>query len=594
VIRYEALDGATVCICAPVRSGQQITDLERRLGLAGASVLAPVPAVGELSPLERARLTALHRRKIEAADVVAVENTGGYVGAGTAGEIAHALSLGKPVQLAEDALELAVDPETYTALVARTAFTEVRPSQLVPANLVRGGIVTVSAPGDGQGRCAWFRVAGVLGFPGRMQTVVALDATRMRVGMDAEDLLAYLDHAYPGEDQRPFTALELEFIAELGTPAHPVPAHRTGPTVSLLARDAGGAVALILGPTGRLELPTRRLAPRRHPLHAAQALAHDLFDGHTPRLRLAGIDTQGPGSDWAGDAHVFACYLDAAGGLAPNVGLTERERVVFTGASQLPARTDPHSARVIAALLAHTETDGGVLLFEEGYRPGERAVWEWHQEQTPPEGVLVTQAGVWAIDLDGRAVLQHRTEAGRFGFPAGSPEPQDGGWLETAAREALEESQVVIDQRAARLIGFQVTYADPGFPNGLAQARYVAPVIGYLPIAPDADPKLGGSRAAYRRYLVDLRHAAALLDWGAHADAQVRAAEQAGLEMGLPVDRPAGDGYRDQGDPGLAEACAAWSAPESACGRGSATTRCPGSLPLGASAHRGRLEGYGV
>lgn len=556
MIRYEVLEGATVCLCAPTRSSAQAIDLERRLGLAGASVLAPVPPGGEVSPIERARLTGLHMRKIESADVVVVGNTGGYIGAGTTGEIAHALRLGRPVQLAEDPLDLATDPETYAALVGRTASMDVRPSEAFPAPLNRGSLVTVFAPGDGRGRCGWFRVADVLAFPGRMQAAVALDPTRVRAGLDTEGLLTRLDAAYPGEDERPFCAVELEFIAELTEAAHPVAARRPGPTVRLLARDAAGAIALTPGPTGTLELPARRLAPGQAPAEAAEQFALDLFDGHAPALRLAALDLETLGGGRPGDAQVFACdlgSLDAgAGG-----GLEAQSPFVLTAPLQVAAHTDPRTARIIHALARHAGADG-VLVFEDGYLPGERTEWEWHEAATPPAGVPVTHSGVWAVDQDGRVVLQHRCEQRRFTLPAGSPEPEDRDWLATAAREAFEESQFLIDQRRARLIGFQVTYVHPGFPNGLAQARYVAPLIGYLPIAPDADPKLAASRGPYRRYLVDLRHAARLLDWGPHVVAQIRAAEQAALEMGLPADRPAGDDYRDHGDPHMADQAPAW------------------------------------
>jgi hypothetical protein len=115
----------------------------------------------------------------------------------------------------------------------------------------------------------------------------------------------------------------------------------------------------------------------------------------------------------------------------------------------------------------------------------------------------------------------------------------------------------VIDQRRAVLLGYQVTYADPRFPNGLAQARYAAPILAYHPAGADTDPKLNGERPAYRRYLLGVRKAAALLDYGPHAELQARAAEQAAQEMGIPVDRPAADGYRDHGDPSF-EHTAQW------------------------------------
>ncbi|GAA2759633.1 hypothetical protein [Actinopolymorpha rutila] len=53
--------------------------------------------VGELNEL-KARLDALHLRKIDLADEVLVLNIGGYVGESTSREIAYATTIGKPVQ----------------------------------------------------------------------------------------------------------------------------------------------------------------------------------------------------------------------------------------------------------------------------------------------------------------------------------------------------------------------------------------------------------------------------------------------------------------------------------------------------------------
>jgi 8-oxo-dGTP diphosphatase len=48
-----------------------------------------------------------------------------------------------------------------------------------------------------------------------------------------------------------------------------------------------------------------------------------------------------------------------------------------------------------------------------------------------------------------------------------------------------------------------------------------------------------------RRYMTSLAAAPAVLGWGQPAEAQARAAAEAGRRWGLPVDHPAPAGYED-------------------------------------------------
>ena len=553
MIRFEALEGAIVCICASTRAGEQVVDLERRLGLAGASVLAPVPPGGELSPLERARLVALHLRKIAAADVVVAANVGGYTGPGAGEEIACAMRLGKTVMYLEDPMAVEATPDEYDGYVGRIWDLAVRPASDLPGDLARGTVVRMRSS-DGCERAAWFRAVEVLRFPGVLAAAAAIDPARALPGADAEELVRQLCARYPRCDEQDYLAVELEFLGEQRG-NQPQPTGPCGPTAVLLARGPGGAIALERGPSGALCLPCAPVGPQEHPFTAAARHMQALLGTAPARERLLALDHDP-------DANCVHYVFDAGAGepvpfaQALQAGEAAGDRLVFAEPEQIRRLAAPRAARVVEAVLADPPV---VVLLEDGYGFGQRPVWEWHDTDQPPTGVPVTQAGVWAFDRDGRVVLQHRVErGGAFALPAGSPEPEDRDWLGTAAREAFEESQILIDQRQARLIGFQVTYSDHRYPNGLAQARYAAPILGYLPIAPDTDPNLTTARAPYRRYLLDIRHAGRLLGWGPHADAQIRGAEQAAVEIGLPADRPAAASYRDHGDPDLAEIVPTW------------------------------------
>ena len=586
MISFEQLQGATVCICAPTRSATHVAELERQLGLAGASVLAPVPPGAGLSPLQRAALSALHERKIEQADVVVVANPDGYAGSGTAAEIAHAARLGKPVMFLHDPPSLAVDGETYAGLIGRTRSLELRPGHYLPRDLAAGSVIAVCAPGDPEGRAAWFRVTEQLRYASRAEALAAIDSARAVPGIDADVLAALLEARYPGTAAAGHEVLDLEFIAEPAQIRTSEPQAPSRPSVVLLVRADEDRLVL-LGPPSQPRLPGGAIAEGEYPTDAAMRCAREQLGlTEAPLLRLVVLDTGA-----SGQGGVTATFVFDTGTLKEEYCETVRTNAVsatggcvFAAHDEALARVHGRAARWLRAAFvseqAHDrlapraigshsvdpqgrvvfsdfiDVDGPLVRLEDGIVPGARLAWEWHEQL--PEGVPVTQAGVWAFDQDGRVLLQHRVDAGRFALPAGSPEEKDRDLLASAAREAFEESQILIDQRRAALLGYQVTYGNPAYPNGQAQARFAAPVLAYYPIAPDTDPALKGGRLPYRRYLVDIRRAAALLDWGPHAEMQTRAAEQAAREIGVPVDRPAADGYRDHGDAHLPEIAPEW------------------------------------
>lgn len=95
-----------VCLCGSMRFARELRAAARELSLAGVIVLAPAElgepdegedAVPRPTAEQKARLDALHRHKIDLADRVLVVDPGGYVGASTLAEIAHAHATGTPV-----------------------------------------------------------------------------------------------------------------------------------------------------------------------------------------------------------------------------------------------------------------------------------------------------------------------------------------------------------------------------------------------------------------------------------------------------------------------------------------------------------------
>ena len=96
-----------VCLCGSTRFSEAFREANFRETLAGRIVLTigcdfkSDEALG-LGESDKARLDALHLRKIERADEVLILNVGGYVGESTSRELAYAVALGKRVRFLEE------------------------------------------------------------------------------------------------------------------------------------------------------------------------------------------------------------------------------------------------------------------------------------------------------------------------------------------------------------------------------------------------------------------------------------------------------------------------------------------------------------
>ena len=89
-----------VCLCGSTRFRAEIVEANRLLTLEGHIVLAPGVFGHDGDPItddEKAKLDALHLRKIDMAEQVIVIAPGGYIGESTRREIVYAESTGKPV-----------------------------------------------------------------------------------------------------------------------------------------------------------------------------------------------------------------------------------------------------------------------------------------------------------------------------------------------------------------------------------------------------------------------------------------------------------------------------------------------------------------
>lgn len=580
MIDYTSLNGATVCLCAPDRTLPQVVDLEVRLGHAGALVVAPTPGLGggEPSPAEDAVLADLHRRRIEAADAVIVANPGGYIGAGVATQIAHALRLGAFVHCLENPAVLTVDADPYVQLLSRTSTRQIRPLDPATPVTVDGSLLEIAC-GSGAGRRrAWVRAVQAHRFADRDELAHHADTSRLAAASPRPRLPGLVDEHGPGPGGGGgFEAIEVEFLGEIDPrrvrfrSAH-AKRFRAAAGASLLVRDGAGRVLLVpaQGPVGGWRLPGAVIDGGEFPWHAARRGAAALLDAPVLQAEMLGAPViRAPKllvidhlieetdnetvAEYVFDAGTVtaehAHHLQAVAG--PTAGAR------FATATELPDLVTARLARRIGAALARLDDPSAPTALEHGFVPGSGPDWAWSDGDHVPEGIPVGQVSVWAFDADGRVLLQHRVAQRRFQIPGGGPEPQDQDLVGTAEREALEESQVVIDRARAVVIGYQITYQDRGFPNGLVQVRIAAPIARYLPIAPDTDPALAGSRPAYRRYLVDVGRAGELLDFGDSGYLQADAARRAAIDLDLPAGRPPADGYRDHGDGEIAPASTA-------------------------------------
>lgn len=98
-----------VCICGSTRFRDEMADVNRRLTLAGAIVLAPAVfqhSGDTITEAQKDRLDELHLKKIDLADAVFVVDPGSYIGESTTREIEYARAIGKPVLRLSDIRDL--------------------------------------------------------------------------------------------------------------------------------------------------------------------------------------------------------------------------------------------------------------------------------------------------------------------------------------------------------------------------------------------------------------------------------------------------------------------------------------------------------
>ena len=545
-----------VCLCGSERFCEQIADAARQLTGEGLIVLAPVFLGGGPPTGARRRvLDALHRRRIDLAARVLVVNPGGHVGAGTADEIGYALSRGRPVRFTQAPVAMRLDPGPFAALSERRKRVEVRLVDAKRAALGVGGVVVFTRVGDPDGVALLARVTMLESYAQRSALLDAVDPEMVLPGTDRGGLAACLGRYYPGRDAAAHVAIGLELVGVID-PGRQVRVEylralpRTLASAAVLIRDEQDRI-LLVDPAYRDDgwlLPGGSLERDEFPTEAAgREVAEELaLMGFTPG-RLLAVDHQHAYSD-----HPALTMFLFDGGVLPadrhariRLPPEELSGMGFFPLEQVRSLVLPQLYRRIEA--AHRALSTGATAYlEDGYPPGQRAVFVWREGAAPPAGVPVRQVGVWAFDpVDGRVLLQHREAERGYGIPAGRPEPGEDDPRSTMVREALEESQVLVDAGRAVYLGYQYTGSDPGYPGGLVQLRYAAPIVRYDPIAPDGDPQLGGTRPAYRRFLTDVARAVDLLGWGPSGYAQARAAARAARALGIPVDAPAPDGYRD-------------------------------------------------
>lgn len=146
----------------------------------------------------------------------------------------------------------------------------------------------------------------------------------------------------------------------------------------------------------------------------------------------------------------------------------------------------------------------------------------------PPPHLTIVQVYGWLFDQHGRVLVQDTGD--RYNLPGGSPEPADATLGDTLIREAMEESQVVVDDTV--LLGYEHVCA-PGQPP-VAMLRMAGRIAAFQPCRPDPD---GGRLLG--RIMTTLPTAVTLLGWGASGTAQAAAADRVATDRWqLPVSAP--------------------------------------------------------
>lgn len=153
-----------------------------------------------------------------------------------------------------------------------------------------------------------------------------------------------------------------------------------------------------------------------------------------------------------------------------------------------------------------------------------------------PPGLEIAKVHGFLFCPDTARVLVQERE-GSFNLPGGSPEPADADHFATLAREALEESQVVVAEAA--YLGYQEVRRPGEAPY--AQARLAGLIAGFGPRRPDAD-----SGRLLRRWMCPLADAPAVLGWGEIVETQAVLAARVAEELWrIPASSPEPAGYED-------------------------------------------------
>lgn len=133
----------------------------------------------------------------------------------------------------------------------------------------------------------------------------------------------------------------------------------------------------------------------------------------------------------------------------------------------------------------------------------------------------------WLLDDHGRVLVQDTP--GGWNLPGGRPEVWDADASQTLIREAMEESQVEVDDVV--MVGYEETVRTG---RRVALLRATARITTFAERHPDPD-----SGHLLGRHMMSVAKAAEVLGWGDVAEAQAHAASAVALERwGLPVERP--------------------------------------------------------
>jgi 8-oxo-dGTP diphosphatase len=152
------------------------------------------------------------------------------------------------------------------------------------------------------------------------------------------------------------------------------------------------------------------------------------------------------------------------------------------------------------------------LTFTRGGEPGldldrvtahAELTYRWHEAPAAGHLEVAKVHGFLVCPGTGRALVQEFCESSSL--PGGSPEPADPDLAAALAREALEESQVIVTGMAD--LGYQEV-REPGRAP-YAQARMAGQIARFLPRRPDSD-----SGRLLRRFMCPLTDVPAVLGWG--------------------------------------------------------------------------------